>query len=219
MSDATLALTGRVISWLLKLVGVKLPSSDYLFGNNVVEIGLQIQAAMDAKGPDGRRAGWAGGLAVLDKLRKQAALLFLLPEWLVIAIFMSLPGSLTPKTSSSARQQLQTLRAQHAQLADPKYLFKQVVAEVSRQLARIDTAGSMFTKGVLQKIFELRRDMTPPLGWRAREAIVLAAFRQYPEYAKFLSVTADGSPALPSGTTYEEFAASMLANAYGPYPI
>lgn len=219
MSDASLALLGRIIVRALQFFGVKLPSADDLFADNVVSIGLQIQAAMDAINSNGRRAGWQGGLDVLTKLRKQAGLLFILPEWLVIAVVLALPGSRTFQSRAAAQQQLALLRTQYNLLANPKYLFEQAVAEVARRLEQADTVGGLCTNGILKRMLELRKAAGTSFGERAREAAVLAAFRQYPEYVKFLSVLPDGTLTLPAGTTYEELAASMLVNAYGPYPV
>jgi hypothetical protein len=68
-------------------------------------------------------------------------------------------------------------------------------------------------------MFEVRKDSTPPLGWRAREAAVLLFFSNHSEYKKFLSKDENNDWVLPRGTSYDEFASSMLANAYGPYPF
>jgi hypothetical protein len=207
------ALLGRVLVWLLvRLKLAAIPASDTLFADNTATIVAAVRTALDA-------GGWRAAQAVIDAARKPGEALFALPEWVATTLLLGLPGSLTPPTPEIARRRLADLKRQYAEAGEPSFLFTHVHAELVRQLQAADTAGNRFSAGILQKMFEVRKDPTPPLGWRARELAVLTAFKQYPEYLKFLGVDKNGSVTLPRGTSYEAFASAMLANAYGPYPF
>lgn len=220
LPDVLRAVLGRVLVWTARLFKVAdIPSSDALFADNTAEIAARIQSYMDAVDGAGKRVGWRAGKAILDAARKPGEILFQLPEWLLLTLFMGLPGTKTPQTVSAAKAALDGLKQKYLETGRPDYLFAQAVASAVAQLQAADEAGNWLTAGVLKKLFETRRDPTPPLGWRSREAVVLLVFKNNPAYAKFLTVENDGSLSLPRGTSYEEFAASMLTNAYGVYPF
>lgn len=209
---------GRLLVWAVRAFKLaELPAAEAFTADNTAEIAATIQAYMDTVGTDGKRGGWRAGKKVLDAARKPGEALFTTPEWLLVTLVMGLPG--TPTTAAETTALLDKLKQQYRDTGRPDYLFEQVVAYVTQQLEAVDQSGHWLSDGILQKLFEVRKDPTPPLGWRARELAVLTAFKQSPEYVKFLSVDDDGSLSLPRGKSYEEFAAAMLANAYGPYPF
>lgn len=195
----------------------ELPTSDELTADKTEEVARNIQVAMDAIGEDGQRGGWKAGHAVLEAARKPGEALDMLPEGLMITVLMGLPGIKTPQTSFLAMQLLHKLKQQYYETGQPNYLFAQVVEFAEKKLIEADNAGNWLSDGILKSMFAARVD--PSLGHRAREAAVLMFFQQNDEYKKFLRQDADGSFSLPAGKTYEEFAAAMLANAYGPYPF
>jgi hypothetical protein len=218
--DGLRAVLGRLLLWALRYFKqAAIPSSDVLLADNTAVIAATIQAAMDATDANGRRQGWRAGKEALDAAREQGKLLFEYPEWLLITVLLGLPGEKTPRTSAAAQAVINSLKQQYRESGRPDYLFSQVVQTATQQLQTTDEAGNWLTAGVLKKMFEARSVSSPPLGWRTREAAVLMVFRQNPTYHKFLSVEKDGSLSLPRGKSYEEFAAAMLANAYGPYPF
>lgn len=217
--DSLRATLGRVLLWLLRWYKVSIPSADVIFNTDVAGIAKQVQAAMDAVDANGKRGGWAAGKAVIDAARKPGAQLFSTPEWLLVTLFMGLSGSLAPRTAADAKQKIAALKQQYTLTGRPDYLFGAVMAEALKQLEAADKTGNRWTAGILKKMFEIRDDSSIAIGRHAREQAVLMVFKQHPEFAKFLTVGADGSLSLPRGKSYEEFAASMLANAYGPYPF
>lgn len=205
-------LLGRMSVWAIKLFKLAdLPTIADLTTDNTTTISATIRAYMDAAGKHG---GWQAGKRALDAARKPGEALFTTNEWLLVTLIMGLPGA--PATAVETKALLEKLKQQYLDTGRPGYLFEQAVAEATRQLKEIDTSDSWFA-GILQKMFEARLD--PSIGWRARELAVLTAFKQKPEYLKFLTVADDGSLSLPRGDSYEEFAASMLTNAYGIYPF
>lgn len=219
LSDGKRAAAGRLLVAAIKRFNfVALPTADDLTKDNTAEIGQKVKAAMDAVGPDGKRGGWIAGQAVIDAARKPAAALDAVPEGLMVTLFMGLPGHTTPQTSALATSLLRALKQKYYETGQPHYLFSQALAAAEAELRKADDWSGCFG-GVLQAMFNARQDPTPPLGWRARELLVLTGFRQFPEYVKFLTVDANGKLLLPRGKSYEEFAAAMLANAYGPYPF
>lgn len=219
LSDRQRAAAGRFLVATIKRFNfAALPTADDLTKDNTAEISQKVKAAMDAVGPDGKRGGWIAGKAVIDEARKPGAALADMPEGLMVTLFMGLPGKTTPQTSFLATQLLHSLKQKYYETGHPDYLFSQALSAAEAELRKADDWGGCFG-GVLQAMFNARQDPTPPLGWRARELLVLTGFRQFPEYVKFLSVDADGTLLLPRGKSYEEFAAAMLANAYGPYPF
>lgn len=218
LSDKQRAAVGR---FLVKIITrynfATLPTADELTKDNTVEVSEKVKKAMDAIGPDGKPGGWLAGKAVIEEARKPGAALNDMPEGLMVTIFMGLPGRTTPQTSFLATQLLHSLKQKYYETGQPDYLFAQAIAIAEKELRKADEWGGCLG-GVLQAMFDARKDPTPPLGWRARELLVLTGFRQFPEYIKFLTVEDDGDLSLPRGKSYEEFAAAMLANAYGPYP-
>ena len=209
---------GCLLVWSVKRFKLaELPSAEAFTADNAAEIAATIQAYMDAVDAEGKRGGWRAGRRALDAARKPGEALFTTSEWLLVTLVMGLSG--TPKTAAATKALLDGLKQQYLDTGRPDYLFEQVVAFVTQQLKEVDQSDNWFSAGILQKMFEVRQDPTPPIGWRARELAVLTAFKQSPEYVKFLSVDDDGSFSLPRGKSYEEFAAAMLANAYGPYPF
>jgi len=211
---------GRWGAWWLRVFkSIHVPTSNELFADNTAEFAKTIQAYMDAVDANGQRGGWEAGRRALEAARKPGAQLFTTPEWLLITVFMGLPGTKTPKTAAQAREQLQALKQLYTRTGHRYFLLNEALAEVVRQLKAIDDSDNSWTAGVLKKLFEVRKDPSRSLGRHAREAAVLMGFKQKPEYVKFLSADEDGTLSLPRGTSYEEFAAAMLANAYGPYPF
>lgn len=209
---------GRLLVWAIRLFKLaELPAAEAFTADNTAEIAATIQAYMDASGKDGKRGGWRAGKTVLEAARKPGEALFTTPEWLLVTLVMGLPG--TPNNAADTKAMLDRLKQQYRDTGRPDYLFEKVVEFVTQKLKEVDQSDSWFSAGILQKMFDVRKDPTPPIGWRARELAVLQAFKQSPEYVKFLSVDDDGSLSLPRGKSYEEFAAAMLANAYGPYPF
>lgn len=206
---------GRVLVWAVKLFKLaELPTIAELTTDTTAEVAKTIQAYMDVVDAAGKRAGWHAGQRVLAAARKPGEVLFTAPNWLLVTLVMGLPGA--PASASETKALLDRLKQQYLETGKPDYLFNQAVAEATRQLREIDSGDAWFA-GILQKMFEARKD--PSLGWRARELAVLTAFKQKPEYVKFLTADEDGSLSLPRGDSYEEFAASMLTNAYGVYPF
>jgi hypothetical protein len=206
---------GRGLVRLVKLFKLaELPTVAELTADNADEVAQAIQAYMDLGDFEGKRGGWRAGKRALDAARKPGEILFTTPNWLLITLVMGLPGA--PAAASDVQSLIDRLRQQYLETGKPDYLFNHAVAEATRQLREIDSGDAWFA-GILQKMFDARKD--PSLGWRARELAVLTAFKQKPEYVKFLTVSADGSLSLPRGDSYEEFAASMLTNAYGVYPF
>jgi hypothetical protein len=215
LPDGMRALLGRLFVRVVKLFKLaELPTITELTTDTTAEVAKTIQAYMDTLDAEGNRSGWRAGKKALDAARKPGEILFTTPNWLLVTLVMGLPGA--PATASEVHALLNRLKQQYLETGKPDYLFNQAVAEATRQLREIDTGDAWFA-GILQKMFEARHD--PSLGWRARELAVLTAFKQRPEYVKFLTVDDDGSLHLPLGKSYEEFAASMLTNAYGVYPF
>lgn len=206
---------GRVLVWAVKRFKLaELPTIADLTADNTAAVAQTIQAYMDLGDAAGKRGGWQAGKRALDAARRPGEVLFTTPNWLLVTLVMGLPGA--PATGREVQALLDRLKQQYLETGKPDYLFNQAVAEATRQLREIDSGDAWFA-GILQKMFEARKD--PSLGWRARELAVLTAFKQKPEYVKFLTVDEDGSLSLPRGDSYEEFAASMLTNAYGVYPF
>lgn len=207
---------GRILVRAVKLFKLaELPPIETLTTDQTEAITARIQAAMDVVDAAGRRAGWRAGKRVLDTAREPGKVLFTTPDWWLVTLVMGLPGA--PATASETTALLNKLRQQYVETGRPDYLFNETVAYVVRQLHAVDKTDQWFSNGILQAMFDARKD--PALGWRARELAVLTAFKQKPEYVKFLTVGDDGSLSLPRGDSYEEFAASMLTNAYGIYPF
>lgn len=220
LPDGLRASFGRLIVWAagyLKLANI--PSSNEITKDSTQEIADKIRAALDGIGQDGKRGGWRAAKAVLDAARKPGEMLVTLPEDLMITVFMGLPGTATPQTASLARQLLNALKQKYYETGRPDYLFSQAVAAAANELRVADSRGGCIGSGALKAIFDARLDPSPPLGSRARELVVLTVFQRTEEYKKFLTVDDDGSVSLPRGDSYEEFAASMLTNAYGVYPF
>lgn len=215
LSDWLRVWTGRLLVRLVQLLKLaKLPTMAELTADNTADVAQVIQAYMNLGDFEGNRGGWRAGKRALDAARKPGEILFTTPDWLLVTLVMGLPGA--PGKVSDAQALLDRLKQQYLETGKPDYLFTQAVAEATRQLREFDASNAWFA-GILQKMFDARKD--PSLGWRARELAVLTAFKQNPAYVKFLTVAEDGSLSLPRGDSYEEFAASMLTNAYGIYPF
>lgn len=220
LPDGWRAFVGRkLVDIIQRFNFAKLPTAEELTADNTAEITEKIRAAMDQVSSDGKRGGWVAGKAVLDAARKPGEALTALPEGLMVTVFMGLPGITTPQTSFLATQLLHSLKQKYYETGHPDYLFVQAVNAAVEQLRAADSWGGPCGAGVLAAIFAARKESPPPLGWRAREAVVLTVFQQTEEYRKFLAVDADKNVTLPLGDSYEEFAASMLTNAYGVYPF
>lgn len=218
LPDGYRAALGRfLVSIIRAWKFAELPTSDELTADKTEDVARNIQIAMDRIGDDGQRGGWKAGHAVLEAARQPGEALNMLPEGLMITVLMGLPGLKTPQTSFLAMQLLHALKQQYYETGQSNYLFAQVVEFAKQKLIEADNSGNWLSDGILKKMFESRRD--PALGHRAREAVVLTFFQQHEEYKKFLRLEDDGSFSLPAGKDYEEFAAAMLANAYGPYPF
>lgn len=216
LPDSLRASVGRFLVRVLVNRGTVVPTSEELAADKSVEVANQIRAAMDAVDANGNRAGWRAGKAVLDSARQPGVILFSVPAPLLVTVFMGLTGTKTPATSAAAAELLDRLKDVYTQTGHPDFLFDQCVRTATEQLKNADEHGHWMSNGILKKMFEARLD--PSLGYRAREAIVLAFFEKNDEYKKFLRQNDDGSFALPNGVSYETFAQNMLANAYGPYP-
>lgn len=220
LPDGLRASFGRLIVWAAaRFKLAEIPSSNEITKDNTQEVADKLRAAMDAVGPDGKRGGWRAGKAVLDEARKPGEMLTTLPEDLMITVFMGLSGTTTPQTSFLAKQLLHSLKQKYYETGHADYLFSQAVDAATKELRAADSWGGCIGSGTLKAIFDARRDPKPPLGSRARELVVLTVFQQTEDYKKFLTVDEDGSLSLPRGDSYEEFAASMLTNAYGVYPF
>lgn len=220
LPDGPRAAFGRLIVWAAgryKLANI--PTSNEITKDNTQEVADKIRAALDGIGQGGKRGGWRAAKAVLDEARKPGEMLTTLPEDLMITVFMGLSGTTTPHTSFLAKQLLHSLKQKYYETGHADYLFSQAVDAVAKELRAADSWGGCIGSGTLQAIFEARLEPSPPLGSRARELVVLTVFQQTEDYKKFLTVDDDGSVSLPRGDSYEEFAASMLTNAYGVYPF
>lgn len=219
LPDGQRAAAGRLLVSLIKRFNfAELPTADELTKDNTADVSAKVKEAMDAVDAAGKRGGWVAGKAVIDAARKPGEALTSLPEGLMVTIFMGLPGRTTPQTSFLATQLLHSLKQKYYETGHPSYLFSQAVETAEKELRKADEWGGCMA-GTLQAMFDARKDTGISIGWRARELAVLTAFKQFPEYSKFLSVDDDGDVSLPRGKSYEEFAAAMLANAYGPYPF
>lgn len=196
----------------------KIPSSDIFDPAHDKETELQIQSALDALGPSGARGGWEAALEILDAKRRQAEPFLALPDSVSVTILMGMSGNFTPVTSFTAMQRVSAIKEQYYATGRPDFLYQTVHAEVVRRLKESDSQSGYLGAGCLQKLFEARREPGRELGEAAREKAVLMYLEQVPEYRKFLGRDKNDYYTLPTGNSFESFAASMLKNAYGEFP-
>lgn len=174
----------------------------------------EMRAAFDQSLPNGQRGGWQAAQSLINKKREQATSLFASPKDLVLTILMGMPGEYTPKTYAAAKALYDDLLEQYNKSGEPGFLYGEVHATVVKLLIEADAKAGV-SKGCLQKLFETRINTNREIGERLREQIVLKAMSSNQELTKFMGRDSSGDITLPSGKTYEEFATSMLINAYG----
>lgn len=218
LGDSFRARYGRFLVWLVqKYAGVAIPNSEIFSAKAAAETVRAVQIAMDAENSAGVLGGWRAGQQIIDTKRKAGAALFTLPENLAVTFLMGLPGKFTPVFSQPAQKLFRELKEQYTASGAQDYLYTQAHQAAVQRLIEADKANSYVGAGVLKKMFATRKTGEFELGMHAREKAVLVYFQNTAELRKFLFRDDRGNTHLPRGTSYEEFAASMLSNAYGNY--
>lgn len=213
--DAQRARLGQWLVNYLRSRGDKIPTADELVNPDDAEMAEKIQRALDAPGPDGKPGGWNAAMAVVEERRREAWKLLGLPNQLAVTILMGLGGKAVPTSAPAAAKLLFDLMQQYYASAHREYLFNEILAETARRLRAADNDASFIGPGILRAMFNARAVKDKPVGWRAREAMVLLFLKRNAEYRKFLTKNSRNELSLPDGVTFEEFAANMLMNAYG----
>ena len=106
--------------------------------------GAAVQSLMDAKNEQGQAAGWAAGQAEIDKYKGQLGTLTGMGRDMGTTMLMGLPGEGAPQTAEAAGQMYDQLAAKHQEMADPKYLYNQALAQATEQ-AKTRGGGLMGT--------------------------------------------------------------------------
>lgn len=212
--------TRRVFgSWLIKIINwtklAHIPSSNVFNPQITLETVGEIKAALDMRSPTGELGGWKAATEVINRKRKEALPLLSLPEDIVITLLMGMEGEYAPSTYIAAKTKIKEIADIYYQTAKPDYLYNQVHSEVVRLLKSADEKAGQFGRGCLKKLFATRANARLELGEKVREQAVLMYMSNIEELKKFLGRDDQGNFELPTGNTYESFAASMLQNAYG----
>lgn len=207
--------------WIVRIVNylniAQIPSShifDPALNSATV---LEVRSAMDQPTVNGR-GGWQAAARVISEKRRQAEPLLSLPRELAITILMGMEGFFTPKTIYEASAKIDEISTLYHQTGRPSYLFEIAHAEAVKLLKAADAQTGYLGAGCLSKLFATRSNTDLQLGERIREQAVLLYLQHSEEYSKFLGHDAKGNKILPSGNNFEQFAMSMLRNAYGEIP-
>jgi hypothetical protein len=166
----------------------------------------KVRDAMNATGENGQRGGWAAGRAAMQPQLDQAKSILSLPPDVAITSLMGMGA----KTPEEAKSMLEQISSRYQEASNPEYLRNQARAEVMAQLEAADKKNF----GQLSDYFtDKANGVSQPL----REMAIRAALQNNPEYAQFLKRDENGNILLPEGNTMQQFADSMLTNAYGEY--
>ncbi|WP_353208328.1 hypothetical protein [Sphingorhabdus sp.] len=151
--------------------------------------GAAVQSLMDAKNEQGQAAGWGAGQAEIDKYKGQLGTLTGMGRDMGTTMLMGLPGEGAPQTAEAAGQMYDQLAQKHQEMADPKYLYNQALAQAKAK-AQASTG-----------------------------AHVLGGIRRGFGAGSFLDNVVTGFTGAPQGNTPDEMAANELKKRYGEFPM
>ena len=209
-------------AWIIRTVNyikiANIPSSDIFNPDQQRKTVDEVRAALDKPTANRERGGWQAAADLISVKREQAVPLLTLPREIAITILMGMEGQYSPKTSTAADDKIEEILEIYQQSGRPRYLYELAHAEAVKLLKEADKQSGYLGAGCLGKLFATRINTDKELGERIREQAVLLYLQHNDELKKFLKRDEKGNYSLPTGNTFEDFATSMLCNAYGDIP-